>query len=40
MYKKEDGSEYDGGFVDNMLDGQGIYKWKDGRVYEGSWKMD
>ena len=35
VLKFEDGSCYDGFFVDNNLSGLGVYHWPDGREYEG-----
>jgi len=32
-----DGSKYEGEWVNNKINGKGIYKWKDGRVYNGEW---
>ena len=32
-----DGSTYQGDFYDNNIHGRGIYKWADGRVYDGTW---
>lgn len=25
-------------FDNNNFDGKGIFKWRDGRIYEGDWK--
>ncbi|CAD8145490.1 unnamed protein product [Paramecium pentaurelia] len=31
--------QYEGEFDNNLFDGFGIYKWNDGKVYEGRWKQ-
>ena len=36
--KWEDGSEYIGNFIDNIIQGFGVYRFPDGSIYEGSWK--
>ncbi|CAD8060673.1 unnamed protein product [Paramecium primaurelia] len=30
--------QYEGEFYNNLFDGYGVYKWSDGKVYEGGWK--
>lgn len=35
----EDGSFYEGGFLDNMFEGYGLMSYKDGSTYEGSWGL-
>jgi hypothetical protein len=37
-YKWPDGSEYIGGWKNNLIDGEGTFKWGDGRRYKGKWK--
>ena len=32
-----DNSYYTGQFAENEIQGKGVYKWNDGRVYEGMW---
>ena len=32
------GNNYVGGFSNSKFDGEGVYKWKSGQVYSGSWK--
>ena len=32
------GDNYVGGFLNDKLDGEGVYKWKSGHEYSGSWK--
>ena len=34
---RADGSRYEGEWVNNKINGKGIYKWNDGRVYNGEW---
>jgi len=34
------GDSYEGGWMDGMMSGEGIYKWKDGSEYEGGWSRD
>ena len=31
---------YKGYWKNNMMEGRGIYTWKDGRKYEGEYKLD
>ena len=33
-----DGSQYEGDFKDNNIEGYGVYIWWDGRKYSGEWK--
>jgi len=33
-----DGSEYDGMWVEDKMEGLGTYKWNDGREYKGMFK--
>ncbi|CAD8166475.1 unnamed protein product [Paramecium octaurelia] len=30
--------QYEGEFYNNLFEGYGVYKWSDGKVYEGGWK--
>ena len=34
------GSEYNGDFNDDLLDGNGIFKWNEGKYYNGEWKQN
>lgn len=36
----EDGCSYKGEFDNNVLCGRGIFKWKDGKYFDGFWKAD
>lgn len=38
MFKWNDGSQYTGDFIDNNINGKGVYIWNDERTYEGDWK--
>ena len=31
---------YKGAFVDNRMEGKGIFTWSDGSVYDGQWKKN
>ena len=33
-----DGSQYDGNFISNVINGHGEYVWSDDRKYVGNWK--
>ena len=34
----QNGNYYEGEFRRGMMEGKGVYTWKDGRVYEGEFK--
>ena len=36
----QDGSFYEGEFVNGKKNGYGIYKWDNDKYYEGKWKND
>ena len=36
VYKWKEGSEYEGGYKNNLRDGKGIFKWKNGVIFEGN----
>ncbi len=40
MYVHNDGKTYEGFFVNNMMHGEGIYNWPDGRRYVGEYSKD
>jgi len=33
-----DGSIYEGDVLENRLEGQGTYRWPDGRQFNGKWR--
>ena len=35
-----DGRKYVGTWKDNMMHGQGVFSWEDGRIYEGAYIKD
>ena len=35
MYSWVDGRGYEGEWLDNNMDGMGMYKWPDGRIFHG-----
>jgi hypothetical protein len=35
--KLADGGLFKGNFVNDVIDGKGLFKWPDGRVYDGEW---
>ena len=34
----EEGMQYEGDYVEDMKEGEGVLRFADGRVYNGSWK--
>ena len=32
-----DGRKYEGQYVENRKQGQGVFSWPDGRKYDGEW---
>ena len=34
---ENDGTVYEGNYVDGVMSGQGRYTWPDGLVYDGEW---
>ncbi len=32
------GHVYNGEYKDGIRHGQGVYKWADGKIYEGEWR--
>ena len=37
-FQSADGSSYSGQFFDDVMEGEGTYRFADGRVYTGSWR--
>ena len=37
IYTYKTGATYDGEWIGGFRDGEGVQKWPDGAVYEGSW---
>lgn len=37
-YKWQDGSSYDGDFLEGQMEGVGVFKWPDGSTYSGAWR--
>ena len=33
----EDGNVFEEQFINNEFNGQGVYKWSDGKTYDGEW---
>ena len=35
LFRWPDGRKYEGGYIDNLKEGDGEYLWTDGRYYKG-----
>ena len=40
FFWRSTGSSFEGNFLNNKKDGEGIFRWQDGKVFFGKWLKD